>query len=396
MRNRKILQPRNTKVHTINSLGIILVIFLSSCSSHSSKNGGVNDSLPSLSGVYSDIFNIGVAVSDHEMDNAKYMKIVDGQFNSVTAENVMKWEFIHPNPGKYDFEAADSFVKYAEANNKQIIGHVLVWHSQTPEWVFKDASGNRVSRDTLLKRMHDHITTVVGRYKGRVDCWDVVNEAIDDNGGERKNIWHDIIGIEYVQKAFEYAQEADSEAVLIYNDYSLPSPVKRDAVIKLVNEIKSKGAKVDVIGMQGHYHLDYPILEELETAIKAFSAIGCKVHFTELDINVLPFPTEQIGADVAMNFKYDKKYNPYPHALSDSMQTVLANRYTDFFEIFIRNKDVIERVTLWGVEDGGSWLNYWPIRGRTNYPLLFDREYQAKPAYWALIELAKKTKEEEN
>jgi endo-1,4-beta-xylanase len=396
MRNTKILQHKVRITRTFIGLEMMLLIFLTSCSTRSSKNAGDRDKLPSLSGTYSEIFKIGVAVSNHEMDNAEYMKIVGDQFNSVTAENVMKWEFIHPNPGKYYFEAADSFVKYAEANNKQIIGHVLVWHSQTPKWVFEDTSGNRVSRDTLLKRMHDHITTVVGRYKGRVDCWDVVNEAIDDNGGERKNIWHDIIGIEYVQKAFEYAQEADSQAILIYNDYSLPTPVKRDAVVKLISDIKLKGAKVDVIGMQGHYHLDYPDLAEMDSAIKAFSAIGCKVHFTELDINVLPFPTEQVGADVAMKFKYDKKYNPYPDTLSDSMQTVLANRYTDFFEIFIRNKDVIERVTLWGVEDGGSWLNYWPIRGRTNYPLLFDREYQAKPAYWSLIDLAEKAEGKEN
>jgi endo-1,4-beta-xylanase len=364
-------------------------IITSSCSMNRTGNSSGTDTTTSLSAVYAHLFKIGVAVSAHRMNDSIYASVIQRQFNSITAENVMKWEFIHPEPGKYNFQPADSFVAFGEENNMYIVGHVLVWHQQTPEWVFQDASGKPASRDTLLKRMHDHIATVVGHYKGRVDCWDVVNEAIDDNGEVRKNAWYNIIGIDYVEKAFEYAHEADPDAVLLYNDYSLPTPMKRNGVVKLISSLKEKGVKVDAIGMQGHYHLDYPLLSDLDSSITAFSKIGCKVMFTELDINVLPFPTEQLGADIALNFKYDKKYNPYPDALSDSMQTVLANRYAEFFKIFISHADVIDRVTLWGVEDGGSWLNYWPIHGRSNYPLLFDRKYKQKPAYWSIVELGR-------
>jgi endo-1,4-beta-xylanase len=366
-----------------------------SCFSGTTKGILKSDTTTSLCSVYKDFFKIGVAVSSHRMTDSLYTSIIRKQFNSITAENAMKWEKIHPAPGRYNFQPVDSFVDFGEANNMYIVGHVLVWHQQTPEWVFKDASGKPATRDTLLKRMHDHIETVVSRYKGRVNCWDVVNEAVDDNGEIRKNNWYNIIGIDYVQKAFEYAHEADSNAVLIYNDYSLPNPVKRDGVVKLICDLKSNGVKIDVIGMQGHYHLDYPDLGDLEQSIMAFAGLGCKVMFTEFDINMLPMPDFNQGADIALNFKYDKRLNPYPDALSDSMQTVLANRYSDFFKIFIKHADIIERVTIWGVEDGGSWLNYWPVHGRSNYPLLFDRNHQPKPAYWSIIRLARESKKPE-
>jgi endo-1,4-beta-xylanase len=370
-------------------LPLWVALLLPSCSNTGGKSSAGTDTTTALYEVYAPYFKIGVAINPRTMTDSTTKSLIVKHFNSVTAENAMKWEFIHPKPGVYDFAAADSFVEFAEKNNMYIVGHVLVWHSQTPEWVFQDASGKRASKDTLLERMHEHINTIVSRYKGRVDCWDVVNEAVDDNGEIRKNVWFNIAGIDYVRKAFEFAQEADSNAILIYNDYSLPSPAKRDAVVKLITDIKSQGAKVDVIGMQGHYHLDYPDLTDLDNSIVAFSKIGCKVMFTELDINVLPFPLEELGADVRLKVDFEKKYNPYPDQLSDSMQTVLANRYTELFNIFLRHAEVIDRVTIWGVEDGGSWLNYWPIRGRSNYPLLFDRKCQPKPAFWALVKFGK-------
>jgi endo-1,4-beta-xylanase len=368
---------------------ITLVLLQTSCSVGNRDSNADSDTTTSLCKVYEPFFKMGVAINPRSMMDSVTQPVILKNFNSITAENAMKWEMIHPKPGEYNFAASDSFVDFGEKNNMYIVGHVLVWHSQTPEWVFQDASGKPASKDTLLQRMQDHIKTIVGRYRGRVDCWDVVNEAVDDNGEIRKNIWYNIAGIEYVQKAFKYAHEADPEAVLIYNDYSLPSRAKREAVVKMIGGLKSKGVKIDVIGMQGHYHLDYPTLQELDSSIVAFSKLGCKIMFTELDINVLPFPREQPSADVALRVEYEKKYNPYPDKLSDSMQTILANRYAELFSIFLKHADKIDRVTIWGLEDGGSWLNYWPIRGRSNYPLLFDRECQPKPAFWALVNLGR-------
>lgn len=368
---------------------LLTCFFLSSCK-FSKQNTDVGfDTIPSLSKLYENDFYIGTAVSTSKLADSTYSATIIKQFNSVTAENVMKWEKIHPQPGVYNFTAADSFMAFAEKNNMHIVGHVLVWHSQTPDWVFQDAKGKPVNRDTLLNRMHDHINTIVGRYKGRIHSWDVVNEAIGDDSEMRKNQWYNIIGDDYVQKAFEYAHNADSSAMLIYNDYSLPTASKRNAVVQLIKKLQSKGIKVDGVGMQGHYHLDYPFLYELDSSIAAFASLGVKVSITELDINILPFPLENFGADVGMKFEIHDSLNPYVNGLPDSMQVVLANRYIGFFNIFLKYKENIDRVTLWGINDGQSWLNYWPIPGRTNYPLLFDREYQPKQAFWKLVELAK-------
>jgi endo-1,4-beta-xylanase len=332
---------------------------------------------------------MGVAIDQRTMTDSLTQSVILKHFNSITAENSMKWEKIHPLPGVYNFAPADSFIDFGIRHHMYIVGHVLVWHSQTPDWLFRDASGKPASKDTLLKRMEDHIKTVVGRYKGKVDCWDVVNEAVDDNGEIRNNIWYTIIGTDYVRRAFEVAHEVDSEAVLIYNDYSLPTPVKREGVVNLISGLKNQGVKIDGIGMQAHYHLDYPELKDLEESIIAFANLGCKVMITEMDINILPKPQDYQGADVRKFFEYDSINNPYPGSLPDSMQIVLANRYADLFSIFLKHADKIDRVTVWGVDDGGSWLNYWPVMGRTNYPLLFDRKCQPKPAFWALVNLAR-------
>lgn len=342
---------------------------------------------PKLKDVFKNYFYIGTALNQVQIvgkDTAAF-DILKEQFNSITAENAMKWEKIHPKPGKYYFGLADSFVALGEKQKMYIIGHVLVWHYQTPDWVFQDKSGKLTCRDTLLKRMHDHIFTVVSRYKGRVNGWDVVNEALDDSGQFKKTKWYEIIGEDFVQKAFEFAHEADPDAELIYNDYSLNKSFKRDAVVRLIRELRAKGVKIDGIGEQGHYQLDYPDINELEASIVAFSQLGVKVMITELDINVLPFIGKLRGADIAQRAEMMKELNPYTTCLPDSMQMKLANRYSDLFKLFIKHKDNISRVTIWGIQDGQTWLNYWPIIGRTNYPLLFDRQYKPKPAFYAVI-----------
>ncbi len=272
-----------------------------------------------------------------------------------------------------------------EDHNMYIVGHVLIWHSQTPAWVFRDAVGELTCRDTLLKRMKDHIFTVVGRYKGRIDSWDVVNEAIDDNGDMRQSLWYQIIGPDYVEKAFEFAHEADPGALLVYNDYSLPNKERREGVVKLVGSLQEKGIQVDGIGMQGHYLLEYPDPVELEKSIEAFAALGTEVEITELDITVLPRPMRYMGADIATNFELKKELDPYNEGLPDSMQTVLARRYEEYFKVFVRQADHIGRVTFWAINDGQSWLNYWPIRGRKDYPMLFDRDNKPKKAFYSVI-----------
>ena len=300
----------------------------------------------------------------------------------------MKWERIHPEPGAYDFELADKFIELGMEREMYIVGHTLVWHSQTPRWVFLDDEGNLTTRDTLLMRMRDHIHTVVGRYKGRVHCWDVVNEVIGDDGNIRNSLWYRIIGEDYIEKAFTYASEADPEALLIYNDYSLPNPTKREGVVKMVKELQSKGIPIGGIGMQGHYHLGDPSLEDVDASITAFAELGVQVMITEMEITVLPVPSDDTGAEVSKRFEMKEWLNPYTDGLPDSVQNILTNRYRDLFTLFRDHSEHIQRVTFWGVHDGVSWKNNWPVPGRTNHPLLFDRDGEPKPSFDAVMGVA--------
>jgi endo-1,4-beta-xylanase len=345
---------------------------------------------PALKKVFKKDFYIGAALSHDQISgkDAAAMALVEEQFNSVTSENILKWERVHPEPNRYDFAPADQFVAFGEKHKMFIVGHTLIWHNQTPNWVFEDGAGKPVNRETLLQRMRDHIFAVVGRYKGRIHGWDVMNEAVEDDGSLRKSKWLEIIGPDYVQKAFEFARQADPKAELYYNDFNLWKKEKVDGVVRLVRELQSKGIRVDGIGEQGHWGLDYPPLDEAEAAIQAFAALGVNVMITEMEVDVLPFPGQTQGADISLNFALQKHLNPYPAALPDSMQQVLAKRYAEFFTLFHKHRDQISRVTLWGVHDGQSWKNDWPVRGRTNYPLLFDRQYQPKPAFEAVISTA--------
>ena len=367
----------------ITGMAVILlctILYTEGCSQEGDTPGSLKDA-------FSDHFLIGTAVNRFQITGKDSLSatLIDKHFNSITAENCMKWKFIHPEPGRYDFTLADRFVELGEEKQMHMVGHTLVWHSQTPRWVFRDEEGNQVSRDTLLARMRDHIHTVVGRYRGKVDCWDVVNEALGDDGEIRKSLYYNIIGEDYVEKAFAFAREADPEATLIYNDYSLPDPARRAGVVKMVKELQSKGIRIDGIGMQGHYQLDYPDPEELAASIEAFSELGLKVMITEMEVNVLPQPGRYRGADVGTRFEMRKRLDPYTAGLPDSVQDALTERYRLYFEVFCEHSDAIERVTFWGVHDGVSWKNNWPVRGRTNYPLLFDRAGQPKPAYDAVI-----------
>lgn len=352
---------------------------------------------PGLKDHFSKMFLIGNALNARQIlgKDSIALEFTAKNFNSITAEDAMKWERIHPRPGVYNFTIADSMVAYGMRNNMFIVGHCLVWHSQVPDWVFQDSTGKQLTRDALLDRLKEHIFTVVGRYKGKVKGWDVVNEAIGDDGQIRKTKWYEIIGEDYVQKAFEYAKEADPAAELYYNDYNIELKGKREGVTKLIKSLQEKSIKVDAIGIQGHWHLDSPSLQEIDESFKAYAALGCKVMVTEFEVNVIPEPNI-VGAEISQRGKYDEKLNPYAQGFPDSMQVVLAKRYADLFRVFVSNRDILTRVTFWGLHDGYSWKNNWPIPGRKNYPLLFDRNYQPKPAYDSVIKVADAVESLEN
>ncbi len=337
-------------------------------------------------------FLIGAAMNASQItgQDARGVALIEAQFNSISPENCLKWESVHPQPDKYDFTLSDRYVAFGEKNHMFVVGHALVWHNQTPAWVFHDDKGELLTRDALLARMRDHIHTVVGRYKGKIRSWDVVNEPIAEDGSMRRSLWYRIAGEDYVAKAFQFAHEADPQALLVYNDYSIEVEAKRKGAGALIAKLKAERAPITTVGLQGHYRLDWPDLAQLDDTISTFGKMGLKVPMTELDIDVLPRATSQNTADVTLKVEQNPALNPYVDGLPDSVQQELAKRYADLFRIFRKYHGVVNRVSFWGVADGDSWKNNSPIRRRTDYPLLFDRADRPKPAYYAVIDVAQK------
>jgi endo-1,4-beta-xylanase len=344
-----------------------------------------------LKDAYEGKFRIGAALNRRIVSGSdpEGAALAAAQFNTITPENDMKWEMIHPQPGVYNFGPADKFVEFGEKHEMLMFGHTLIWHSQTPKWVFQDEDGKPVTRDLLLARMKDHIHTVVVRYKGRIAGWDVVNEALDEDGTMRKSPWYNIIGEDFVARAFQFAQEADPNAKLIYNDYSLANDAKRAGAIRLVKRLKDAGVRIDIVGMQGHLKLDWPSPEKEDQSIREIAAAGVKVAITELDIDVLPQKSDSTSADVGRRESASAGLDPYTAGLPKEVENTLAKRYAELFTVFLKNRDVIERVTFWGLSNRDSWLNGWPIRGRTNHPLLFDRQRQPTAAFAPVLDLGK-------
>ena len=344
----------------------------------------------SLKDAYKGDFYIGAAINAQQITgkDSRGDDIIASQFNSISPENCLKWEVVHPQPGKYDFALADQYVAFGEKHHMFIVGHNLVWHSQVPAWVFHDDKGNLLTRDALLARMKDHIDTVVGRYKGRIQSWDVVNEALNEDGTLRQSLWYKIIGPDYIEKAFAFAHQADPAAQLNYNDYNIENEAKRNGAIALVRKLQAGGIPISTVGIQEHDSLDFPTLTQLDDTIEAFGKLGVKVAITELDVDVLPKATRQQTADVSVRAAANPELNPWPNGLPENVEQQLTKRYADLFIVYLKHRDVVNRVTLWGVTDADSWKNNWPVPGRRNYPLLFDREGKPKPAYDALMSLA--------
>lgn len=336
-------------------------------------------------------FYIGTALNLDQIweRDQEAIALVKQQFNSIVAENCMKSMYLQPREGEFNFTDADRFVEFGQQNNMQLIGHTLIWHSQAPRWFFSDENGQDVSREVLIERMRNHIHTVVSRYKGKIAGWDVVNEAVLDNGAYRKSKFYQIIGEDFIPLAFQFAHEADPDAELYYNDYSTAVPAKRDGIVKVVKNIQKHGAPIHAIGMQEHQGFDHPKLDELEKTILDFSATGAKVMVTELDVSVLPHARENIGAEITETYDYKKELNPYAEGLPDSIMNKLGERYVSFFELYLKHSDKISRVTLWGVADQYSWKNGWPVPGRTDYPLLFDRAFKPKPFVQQIVDLTR-------
>ena len=340
----------------------------------------------SLKDMFKNDFLIGTALNAEQIEEKEPNAaiLVPQQFNAVTPENIMKAGIIHPGWNKYNFELADKLVAYGKKHNIKINGHTLIWHSQLPAFMrnMKDA-------DSVKQFFTNHINTIAGRYNGKVFSWDVVNEALEEDGSMRTSIFLEKLGPDFVTEAFRLAQKAAPNTELYYNDYNIEQPKKRAGAIALIKKIQAAGVRIDGVGIQGHWRAYNIPLKDIEQSILEFSALGIKVMFTELDLGVLPNPWDSDAADVNRKAEYSEKMNPYAKELPDSMQAKLTNGYEALFKLFLKHKDKISRVTFWGVNDDQSWLNNWPISGRTNYPLLFDRNFKPKPAFFGLINLKK-------
>ncbi len=371
---------------------LIPFVFLAAlgCQSHSTAPAPTAADPTPLKEAARGLFRVGAAINAGQITgrDAVGSRLLATHFDSITAENNMKWMHIGPAPDRFNFDLPDRFVALGERLGVQVIGHTLVWHSQAPKWLFHDADGSEVSREELLRRLRHHVATVVGRYKGRVAGWDVVNEAIRDEDGTLRTDkpWYRILGEEAVFAAFEAAHQADPDAELYYNDYGLENPVKRAGVLKLIAAIRARGLRIDGIGSQGHYGLDWPLLSEIDASLVDFAQAGLKVMYTELDVTVLPRPENYFGAEISKIYKLAPELDPYRAGMPADKQAELAKRYADIFAIFAKHRESITRVTFWGIHDRMSWLNNWPIRGRTDYALLFDRAGEPKPAFHAVVE----------
>jgi endo-1,4-beta-xylanase len=369
-----------------------------------------------LKDVFKDRFLVGTAVNRSMVtgttfrrsaeQSAKDLALIKEQFNQISPENDLKWQLVHPREGKdgYDFAPADAYVNFGLSNNMYVVGHTLIWHSQTPTWVFagtnpppataNDSTNNaprggfggfgrytgpRASRDELLERMRDHIHTVVGHYKGKVKAWDVVNEAIADGAPTnilRNSLWLEIIGPDFIAKAFQYAHEADPDAILRYNDYGLENPVKRKKLATLIKSLQAQKVPVHAIGSQAHVNVSMTF-DTMDQALTEIAALGLPIHITELDVNSAAAGQRGTGADISANAAATQG------GLVSDADKKLADAYAGIFRAFLKHSDALKVVTFWGANDANSWR-------AAGKPLLFDTECKPKPAFDAVIAEAKK------
>ena len=361
---------------------IIICIACAKCSS-SKQAQTQSQTNVTLKDIYKDYFTIGVAVSPQSLKTDEAGLIVE-QFGSMTAENAMKMGPIHPRENFYAWAGGDSIAAFAKRNNMKLRGHTLCWHSQTPRWFFTDSStvpAKQVTKEVLLQRLKEHITAVVSRYKGTIYAWDVVNEVISDKADEyfRPSLFYQICGEEFVEKAFEYAHAADPDALLFYNDYNEINPVKREKIIRMVKGMQAKGIPIHGIGLQAHWATNEPSREQLEKTMEDFSKLGLKIQLTELDISVYP---KEHNARERKASDYDTTFTPEKELKQQEV-------YKMCFEVFRKYRDHISGITFWNISDRRSWLDNFPVRGRKDYPLLFDKDLKKKKAFWDVVNFDK-------
>ncbi|MFT3826934.1 MAG: endo-1,4-beta-xylanase [Chitinophagaceae bacterium] len=347
---------------------------------HAGKKTTVNTIATSadkgLKDYYRDYFAVGVAVSPRALKMPDEAALITQQFNSVTPENAMKMGPIHPEENRYYWRDADSIVAFAQAHGMRVRGHALCWHEQTPKWLFTDSAGKQVSKEVLLQRLKDHITTVVNRYKGKIYAWDVVNEAIADDSTQflRNSTWYQVCGEEFIAKAFEYAHAADPNAVLFYNDYNTERPEKTARVYKLLKKLKEAGVPINGVGLQAHWSIYEPDETTLRNTIRQFASLGLQVQITELDVSIYP---------------WEKNRRARREGESDTFTPELEQKqmeqYKMAFRVFRDYRKTITGVTFWNISDRHSWLDEYPVMGRKNYPLLFDQQLKPKKAFFEVV-----------
>lgn len=335
-----------------------------------------------LADYYKDYFPIGVAVYPEAFKDSAKSNLIVTEFNSMTAENVMKAGPIHPKPDEYNWQQADEVSNFAKEHNLKLRGHALVWHQQYPKWFFTEENGDTISKEKLFARMEEHINTVVGRYKDVIYAWDVVNEAVSDNSDvvyRQESPYYKIAGEEFLAKAFEYAHAADPDAKLFYNDYNAVRPEKADRIYELVKKLVDAGVPIHGVGLQAHWSIFEPTEKELRDAIEKYASLGLEIQITELDVSVYKWEKERRKVKDGEVFEF-----------TPEMEQKQLEQYDMFFRVFRDYKDTITGVTFWNISDQYSWLDTYPVDGRKNYPLLFDQDLKRKKAYYKIIDFENK------
>ncbi len=364
---------------------LLLLLFMPSCEKKVSDGIDDNpiDGAILLKDKLASYFPLGVAAGTSNLATDE-ASMIAREFNSFTPDNAMKWKYIHPQKGTYSWEKADSIVNFAIRNSMKVRGHVLVWHNPNSfnEWVTRDENGNRLSKAIFLQQMKEHIYAVVGRYKGKIYAWDVVNEAISDDpatqGSYIKNYsdMYRIAGKEYIFRAFQYAHEADPGAKLFYNDYGHEDPAKRERIYRLIKEMKDSALPIHGVGMQAHWWSNEPRAGQLDSTLKKFTDLGVEIQITELDISV--YPHEDTKGKTAADFNTE---------WNQEKEAQLVANYKMCFEAFKKYKQYITGVTFWNVSDRYSWRTNYPVVNRNDYPLLFDKNLKPKKAYEEVLKL---------
>jgi endo-1,4-beta-xylanase len=358
----------------------VCAILAISCNNANDAHSQISDSSKGLKDYYKSYFPLGVSVSPGALQTDE-ANLVAKHFASITAENAMKMGPLHPKENEYYWKDADTIVAFAKRHKLKLRGHALVWHQQTPSWFFTDKDGNTVSKDVLMQRIKDHITTVVTRYKNDIYAWDVVNEAIADAKDTiyRSSKFYQICGEEFIAKAFEWAHAADPDAILFYNDYNEIDPAKRKKIIEMIRQLRSKGVPVHAVGLQAHWALNEPTKQQLDKTLSEFASLQLPLQITELDISVYQ---KEYKAKETKSADFDTSY-------TSRRESAQAKQYEMVFELFRKYKKNITGVTFWNISDRHSWLDNFPVKGRKDYPLLFDKHLHPKTSYKAIIDFGK-------